>query len=84
MGQTRWRVRAEEVARLRVERGYRSEAELAAAAGMAKQQLNELIRRHDAGGAQLRSIERIADALSGNGRRVEAWHLVERLEVVDE
>lgn len=71
------RLKKEELARLRVLRGFRYQYQLADAAGMKRQQLEQIMSRADAGGVSLRSIDRLCAALSAPGDPVRIQDVLE-------
>jgi DNA-binding Xre family transcriptional regulator len=73
----RIRFREEEFARLRVLAGLRTQSAVAEAAGISRQALSQVVRRHDAGGVRLRTIGRLCDILSGPDGKIELHDLVE-------
>ena len=58
------RIKREEVARLRVLRGFRSEAALAKAAGISRQHVNLIMRNANTPGITLGTLDKLCKALS--------------------
>jgi len=57
------RIKREEVARLRVLRGLKSESAMARVAGLSRQYVSKILNNEDASGVTLGSIEKLCNAL---------------------